>query len=370
MKRLPSLKSILVVGSGFLCICTLGIIVTFQSKYDDSEPEITQSKEHQAQIDSIETHSLTTNHKLSAADTPEPIDAAIDKAPAARESRPSQVNVSSLSQFNDALSDVAGKFNYTMTPLIDKLEEDPDLRREWLDWLITSDDSQVELGTGILLSTIPAADLIAFASDALAYAGAEVKEATVEALAMRRDINVVDSGLRDGVVSVVTDSTASRYPRMWAMDVLTQQADVYSESDRSIIATVMKEQLDSEDKGIQSNSINALIKLKSTNQKVEDILLDDLTGQSEARRKVSLYRLDHRLELGLDFTSEAIAAIHYTVLSDLSGGIDFTAEDRKQYMETAAYILGSLQLTETQVHEMQAAGLSYPYLELTEGDEG
>jgi len=352
-------KRNLLFASSLLCTVTITYFVFIQEfesstiNYEYADQDVLTDVaivSSTSEVDTTSSYSPSTSLVFS--------DESLETKPDSENSQAENIEFSSVSQINEYLLDSAGMKNEVLGPLIKKFAEDSALRQAWLNWLLMAENNQVVTATEILLGSLPISDLQEFASDALVYGQKSVVEATIFAFTMRDDLDVVNSGLKESILNVVTDESVNQYSKIYAMEVLSKRPEFYDEQDRTLITQIIEGQLVNEDAGIQAMALNAMIKLEPQNPLIEVTVMSEINDHDFMTRRSALEAMDYRLELGLQLSPQAVSLIHQSVMTDLVGESNFEVVDREQYIATAGYVLGQLNLTENQRYEIQAAGIT------------
>lgn len=276
-------------------------------------------------------------------------------------------------QINESMAGIVEKPYSEIDPIVDNMLANPQVRQEWLDWLLTAEDKNVISGTERLLSRLPLNELTDFASKSLVSSDKYVVQHTVEALntVAQHGLDIVENGLVDNIVEILSSESIDNYAKVLALSVLSENSDVYSDTERASLVQKIEIELSNEVVSIQIEALDSIIKLDPQNARIENMVLEGVSDQDRNNRYQALMNLDRQLEYGLDLSSDAVSSIHYQVLTDLTDLEDYSGFNetiKKRYVDTATYILGNLDLTESQIADMQAAGLNYDDLREVEED--
>jgi hypothetical protein len=274
--------------------------------------------------------------------------ASTDSASTSEDNKEYLSNLENIVRLIDNLEHIS---MFEMQSIIDKLKEDPSLRREWLYWLKTESGEGFSSAIKHILSAMPNKELVPFLRDAIETRDTALVNLSINTLWYMDETNPIQGGIVGDPVDLISQID-DQYIYANATDILINREIDYTEEDKHRLSLAFAEDAYNENLDIKFTAIKGQLSLGSmTKIEQEAAVIEQLTHNDTKVRSKALAYLDYWLEAGYQPSADAKNRLVNQVIADYSDMDDI-------YIRNVAYLLSSLELTAFQTTVLEAAGVA------------
>lgn len=260
--------------------------------------------------------------------------------------------ISNQEDISRAISNIANLSMFELMPIIEQLNDNDLLRREWLEGLMSNKDQVKNPATPRVLGRIAKEELIPFLKEAVSTGDSDLLKLSINALTYRNDIDPMQTGIIRSPMSLLP-SGDDAYTYANSIEILTNRGIGYTEEEKQQLSSSIAEGLYDDNHVVRFASIQALFELESSSKSaLEEAALQELNHSDSHVRNKAMAQLDYWLESGYQPSDYAKAKLVNQVIADYSNMGD-------GYANNVAYLLSNLRLSKEQAAQLKAAGVSF-----------